>query len=170
MPGFASTTPVTPPTVNRKMKPMAQSSGVRNSTEPPHIVAIHEKTLTPVGTAITMLETAKKACVSSDMPTVYIWCAQTAVPEGRGVELAGLAVENMSPPGPTPMRCEGPRITSAPCPTSPLPRTCAPAGRPFAPPHRVVNLMEALRRSVAEDTKGAAARKGASATPARKRA
>ena len=40
----------------------------------------------------------------------------------------------------------------------------------FAPPHRVVNLMEALRRSVAEDPKGAAARKGASATPARKRA
>jgi len=40
----------------------------------------------------------------------------------------------------------------------------------FAPPHRVVNLMEALRRSVAEDTKGAAARKGASATPTRKRA
>src|SRR5215470_7694629 len=40
----------------------------------------------------------------------------------------------------------------------------------FAPPHRVVNLMEALRRSVAEDSKRAAARKGASATPARKRA
>ena len=35
---------------------------------------------------------------------------------------------------------------------------------------RVVNLMEALRRSVAENTKGAAASKGASATPARKRA
>ena len=35
-------------------------------------------------------------------------------------------------------------------------------GPPFAPPHRVVNLMEALRRSVAEDTKGAAPRKGAS--------
>src|SRR6516225_8087001 len=59
------------------MKPMAHSSGVRNSTEPPHIVAIHENTLTTVGTAITMLETAKKACVSSDMPTVYMWCAQT---------------------------------------------------------------------------------------------
>ena len=26
----------------------------------------------------------------------------------------------------------------------------------LVPPHRVVNLMEALRRSVAEDTKGAA--------------
>jgi non-homologous end joining protein Ku len=39
----------------------------------------------------------------------------------------------------------------------------------FAPPHRVVNLMEALRRSVAEDTKGIALRKSARA-PARKRA
>src|SRR6266700_3550423 len=40
----------------------------------------------------------------------------------------------------------------------------------FAPPHRVINLMEALRRSVAEDTKPAASRKGAPAAPARKRA
>src|SRR5262249_3699136 len=39
----------------------------------------------------------------------------------------------------------------------------------FAPPQRVVNLMEALRRSVAEDTKGAALRKSVRA-PARKRA
>jgi DNA end-binding protein Ku len=41
----------------------------------------------------------------------------------------------------------------------------------FAPPYRIVNLMEALRRSVAEDTKGAAPRKGAGpAGPVRKRA
>jgi len=40
----------------------------------------------------------------------------------------------------------------------------------FVPPPRVVNLMEALRRSVAEDTKRAAPRKGAPAAPARKRA
>jgi DNA end-binding protein Ku len=40
----------------------------------------------------------------------------------------------------------------------------------FAPPHRVINLMEALRRSVAEDTKGAAPRKAAPAAAARKRA
>ena len=39
----------------------------------------------------------------------------------------------------------------------------------FAPPQRVVNLMEALRCSVAEDTKGAELRKSARA-PARKRA
>jgi DNA end-binding protein Ku len=40
----------------------------------------------------------------------------------------------------------------------------------FAPTSRVINLMEALRRSVAEDTKGAAPRKGAAAAPARRRA
>jgi non-homologous end joining protein Ku len=40
----------------------------------------------------------------------------------------------------------------------------------FAPPRRVVNLMEALRRSVAEDARGALPRKGAAAAGARKRA
>jgi DNA end-binding protein Ku len=40
----------------------------------------------------------------------------------------------------------------------------------FAAPRRVINLMEALRRSVAEDTKPAVPRKGAAAAPARKRA
>ncbi len=49
-----STTPVTPPSVKRKMNPSANIIGARNSTDPPHIVAIHEKTLIPVGTAITI--------------------------------------------------------------------------------------------------------------------
>jgi DNA end-binding protein Ku len=41
----------------------------------------------------------------------------------------------------------------------------------FAAPRRVINLMEALRRSIVEDKKpSAAARKGTSAPPARKRA
>ena len=40
----------------------------------------------------------------------------------------------------------------------------------FGPPHRVVNLMEALRRSVAGDTRGALPRKGAAAAGVRKRA
>jgi hypothetical protein len=58
-PALASTTPVTPPTVNRKMKPSAQIIGVRNSIEPPHMVAIHEKIFTPVGTAMTMVANTK---------------------------------------------------------------------------------------------------------------
>jgi DNA end-binding protein Ku len=40
----------------------------------------------------------------------------------------------------------------------------------FAAPHRVVNLMEALRRSIAEDQKLAVPRKESPAAPARKRA
>jgi hypothetical protein len=58
-PAFDSTTPVTPPTVNRKMNPSAHSIGVRNSIEPPHIVAIQENIFTPVGTAITMVAAMK---------------------------------------------------------------------------------------------------------------
>jgi DNA end-binding protein Ku len=40
----------------------------------------------------------------------------------------------------------------------------------FATPRRVINLMEALRRSIAEDKKPAALRRAAAAAPARKRA
>ena len=39
-----------------------------------------------------------------------------------------------------------------------------------AAPERVINLMEALRRSIAEGKKPATTRKGASAAPARERA
>jgi hypothetical protein len=59
MPALASTTPVTPPTVNRKMKPIAQTIGVVKRIEPPHIVAIQEKIFTPVGTAMTMVAATK---------------------------------------------------------------------------------------------------------------
>ncbi len=38
---------------------MAHSMGVLNSIEPPHIVAIHENTLMPVGTAMTMVAKTK---------------------------------------------------------------------------------------------------------------
>ena len=59
MPALASTTPVTPPTVNRKMKPIAHSIGVLKSIEPPHMVAIQENILMPVGTAMTMVAAMK---------------------------------------------------------------------------------------------------------------
>ena len=38
---------------------MAQSIGSLNSIEPPHIVAIQEKILMPVGTAMTMVAATK---------------------------------------------------------------------------------------------------------------
>ena len=71
---------MTPPTVNRKMKPIAHSIGVVKSIEPPHIVAIQEKIFTPVGTAITIVANDEIGCVSSVRPTVYMWCAHTTKP------------------------------------------------------------------------------------------
>ena len=71
---------MTPPTVNRKMKPIAQSIGTLNSIEPPHIVAIHEKIFTPVGTAMTIVAATKYAFRFTFMPTVYMWCAHTMKP------------------------------------------------------------------------------------------
>ena len=71
---------MTPPKVNRKMKPIAHSIGVLNEIEPPHIVAIHEKILMPVGTAMIIVAATKYAFKFTFMPTVYMWCAHTTKP------------------------------------------------------------------------------------------
>ncbi len=62
--------PVTPPIVNKKMKPIAHSIGVLNSRKPPHIVAIQEKIFTPVGTAMTIVAAVKYARASIEIPVV----------------------------------------------------------------------------------------------------
>lgn len=56
---FASTTPVSPPSVNRPINPSAKSIGAVSRTEPPYEVASQENTLIPVGTAIIMLAAVK---------------------------------------------------------------------------------------------------------------
>ena len=56
---LARTIPVRPPTVNRKMKPRAQRSGVSHLIEPPWRVANQLKTLTPVGIAIIIVADVK---------------------------------------------------------------------------------------------------------------
>lgn len=57
IPEFASTTPVTPPTVNRKMNPRAKRIGAFSSTELPHKVASQLKIFIPVGIAILWIVT-----------------------------------------------------------------------------------------------------------------
>jgi len=58
-PAFANTIPVNPPTVNKKINPNANNSGVLKIILPPHMVAIQLKTLIPVGTAITIVAAVK---------------------------------------------------------------------------------------------------------------
>ena len=77
---FASITPVTPPTVNRKINAIAKAIGGLRYRTPPQIVASQLNTLIPVGTAIIIVVVVKKALESTSIPTVYIWCAQTIKP------------------------------------------------------------------------------------------
>jgi len=56
---LASTIPVRPPTVNRKMKPRAQSIGVSHLMVPPWRVASQLNTFTPVGMAIIIVADVK---------------------------------------------------------------------------------------------------------------
>lgn len=54
-----STIPVNPPTVNKKIKPKDHSIGESRLIEAPLIVEIQLNTLTPVGTAITIVAAVK---------------------------------------------------------------------------------------------------------------
>jgi hypothetical protein len=74
-------TPVTPPMVNKTIKPKVNSNGVLKFNQPPQIVANQEKILIPVGTAITIVAAVKYALVSTSKPTVNIWCAHTKKPK-----------------------------------------------------------------------------------------
>ena len=56
---LARTIPVNPPTVNRKIKPRAQSIGVSHLIEPPCKVANQLNTFTPVGMAIIIVAEVK---------------------------------------------------------------------------------------------------------------
>jgi len=67
--------------VNKKINPIAKSIGVLNEIWPPHIVAIQLKILIPVGTAIIIVAEVKYARVSTSIPTVYMWWAQTMNPK-----------------------------------------------------------------------------------------
>lgn len=78
---FASTIPVRPPTVNRKINPKAHNMGVSYFIRLPWIVASHLNTLIPVGTAIIIVADVKYARVSTSIPTVNMWWAHTINPK-----------------------------------------------------------------------------------------
>ena len=59
MPAFDRMIPVIPPTVKRKIKPIAKNIGALSTSAPPHIVAIQLKILIPVGIAMTIVAAVK---------------------------------------------------------------------------------------------------------------
>ena len=64
--------PVRPPKVNRNTKPRAHNIAASNDRALPFIVDNHLNTLTPVGTAITIVAEVKYARVSISIPTTNI--------------------------------------------------------------------------------------------------
>lgn len=72
--------PVSPPVVNRKIKPSAHNIGVSYLSLDPCRVANHLNTLIPVGTAIIIVAAVKYARVSTSNPTVNMWWAHTINP------------------------------------------------------------------------------------------
>lgn len=77
---FASTMPVRPPTVNRKINPRAHSIAGDHLMLPPCRVASQLNTFTPVGIAMIIVAEVKYARVSTSIPTVNIWWAHTMKP------------------------------------------------------------------------------------------
>jgi hypothetical protein len=67
---LAKTIPVSPPTVNKKIKPRAQRVEGVKLIRAPCSVPSHLKILIPVGMAIVMVATVKYARVSASIPTV----------------------------------------------------------------------------------------------------
>src|SRR6266508_4728700 len=78
-----SMTPERPPITNIETKPRAKSMGVDKFSRPSHVVASQEKTLIPVGTAISSVVTIIGTRSHGAMPETNMWCAQTEKPSTR---------------------------------------------------------------------------------------
>jgi hypothetical protein len=85
---FASTTPVNPPTVNKKTNPKAHNIDGELLIFLPCKVANQLKILIPVGTAIIIVAEVKYARVSTSIPTVNIWWAHTTKPSNPIASIA----------------------------------------------------------------------------------
>src|SRR3990170_1609038 len=70
-------TPVSPPMTNMAMNPTEKNSGVFSLIDPPHNVPIQLKILTPVGTAMSIVDIANAEFAAVPKPVVNMWCAHT---------------------------------------------------------------------------------------------
>ncbi len=75
--GIASSTPVMPPITKVTMKPMLHIIDGWNSMRPRYMVSSQLNTFTPVGTAMIIVMTPKKALTPALEPMVKKWCSQT---------------------------------------------------------------------------------------------
>src|ERR1051325_778100 len=84
----ARNSPVSPPIVNRPMKPYAYSIGVSHETDPLYIVAVQLKTLTADGIDTRKLRIEKIIAEYTDSPATNMWWPQTRNPRTAIARLA----------------------------------------------------------------------------------
>src|SRR5919112_724094 len=75
--------PERPPITNMETKPAAHNIGVEKLIFPSHIVASHENTLMPVGTAMSSVVIIMGTRSHGAMPETNMWCAHTEKPRTR---------------------------------------------------------------------------------------
>jgi hypothetical protein len=73
-------TPEMPPIVKSARRPMANFMAVVNCKDPPHMVKIQLKILTPVGMAMSIVVMPNTVSPTGPMPTANMWCAHTPKP------------------------------------------------------------------------------------------
>ena len=73
-------TPESPPMMNIAMKPSAKYIGTRYWIEPPQTVPSQLKIFTPVGTAISIVVSAKNVSAIGPMPVANMWWLHTPKP------------------------------------------------------------------------------------------
>src|SRR6188508_428263 len=66
--------------MNSATNPMANSIGVVNLMEPPHIVPTQLKILIPVGMAMNIVDNANAEFATGPRPAANMWCAHTPQP------------------------------------------------------------------------------------------
>lgn len=67
------TIPDRPPMTNIETKPLLNSIGVVRWSRPPHIVPIQLKTLIPLGSAISIVETMNEVARIRFIPEMNMW-------------------------------------------------------------------------------------------------
>src|SRR3954470_11906679 len=80
--------PVSPPSVNNPMKPMAYSIGVSHEIEPLYIVAVQLNTFTADGMATRKLRIEKIIAAYTDSPATNMWWPHTRKPSTAIARLA----------------------------------------------------------------------------------
>ena len=78
--GAAMTMPESPPIMNMETNPMLNNIGVANFNRPPYMVPIQLKTLMPLGSAISMVETMNDTARIWFMPEMNMWWPHTIKP------------------------------------------------------------------------------------------